>query len=385
MNTISKDTAFAVLYLCGCVLSEKIPDVARLSEIDLKELYAVSRFHSLTALVCEGLELTKLSPTEESQKYITVFQKEKEKAARKNLMLDTKRSELFAFMEQNAIWYMPLKGVILKDMYPKIGLRQMADNDILFDKSYRKTIRDWFAKQGYEIKSYDIGNHDVYLKEPVYNYEMHIALFEESRSRKLQEYYKNVKSRLVKDSDNNYGYHFTDEDFYIYFISHGFKHFDGSGNGLRFLCDLYVYLKAKESTMDFSYINKSLKALELIDFEQNCRELVGEIFGDIHTFKFESLAPRHYEMLQYFLSSGAYGTLKQSVQKGVDKRGKLQYLFWRLFPGAEILKNYHPVFKNKWLMPIGWIYRTFKIISSREKKLEKAIREFKTIFKTKRK
>ncbi len=385
MNTISKDISFAVLYLCACALSKKTPDTAKLSEMDLEELYAVSRFHSLTALVCEGLELINLSPTENNQAYITAFQKAKEKAVRKNLMLDTERSKLFAFMEQNAIWYMPLKGIILKDMYPKIGLRQMADNDILFDEVYRKNVRDWFVKQGYEIKAYDTGNHDVYLREPVYNYEMHIALFEESRGGKLQEYYKTVKSRLVKDSDNDYGYHFTDEDFYIYFLSHGFKHFDGSGTGLRFLCDLYIYLKAKESTMDFSYIYKNLKELELIDFEQNCRELVDKIFTDIHTFEFDSLAPKHYEMLQYFLSSGTYGTLKQGVQKGVDKRGKLQYLFWRLFPGTEILRNYHPVLKNKWLIPIGWIYRTFKIISSREKKLPKAIREFKTIFKTKRK
>lgn len=33
---------------------------------------------------------------------------------------------------------MPLKGILLKEMYPKIGMLQMADNDILYDKQYRK-------------------------------------------------------------------------------------------------------------------------------------------------------------------------------------------------------------------------------------------------------
>lgn len=49
-------------------------------------------------------------------------------------------------------------------MYPVFGMRQMADNDILFDSTYREKVRDIFLDSGYEIEAYNKGNHDVYQK-----------------------------------------------------------------------------------------------------------------------------------------------------------------------------------------------------------------------------
>ncbi len=372
--------AFAMLYLCGCVLANETPDTARFSELKLKELYEISRFHSLTALVCEGLKRSDFSPSEDEQEYMTAFQREREKSVRKNLMLDTERAKLVAFMEQHGIWYMPLKGVVLKTMYPQIGLRQMADNDILFDETFRKNVRDWFAEQGYEVKAYGQGNHDVYLKKPVYNYEMHTALYGASHRPEWQAYYKGVKERLVKDETSTYGYHFTDEDFYIYFITHGFKHFDGSGNGVRFLLDLYVYLTANQTTLDFVYIKKELKKLGVAEFEKNCRELVSDLFSDIHSFDFETLSNEKREQLLYFLSSGTYGTTAQRIEKGISRHGKIKYLLLRLFPGTEVLRGYHPIFRYRGLIVFGWVYRGCKIMTSRSDKVMKELRE---IFRSK--
>lgn len=381
MKNISNSTAFAILYLCVCVLTDTKPNTEKISGINLKDLYTISKFHSLTAIVCEGLERSELSLSDENREYMIIFRKEKEKAVRKNLLLDTERSNICAYMEQHGIWYMPLKGVVLKDMYPKIGLRQMADNDILFDKTHRQAVKNYFLNRNYEVKAYGIGNHDVYLKNPVYNYEMHVALYEDNNSLNWQ-YYKDVKDRLVKDADNGFGYHFTDEDFYLYFISHGFKHFDESGNGLRFLLDLYVYLLKKNSEMNFNYINNELKKLGISEFEQNCRELVSEIFRNINDFKYEALKPEQRDLLLYFITSGTYGTVERRVGNGIKKRGKWGYLIFRIFPGADTLAGYHPVFKHKWLIPVGWVYRAFHIIFIHN---SNPTRELKTIIKTKRK
>lgn len=81
------------------------------------------------------------------------FIEAKSKAIRKNILLDTEREKIFEFLEQNKIWYMPLKGVILKELYPKIGMRQMSDNDILFDETYRKDIVRFMKNKGYHLKS----------------------------------------------------------------------------------------------------------------------------------------------------------------------------------------------------------------------------------------
>ncbi len=354
--------AIAMLYLCGCVLTETKPHKARLDDVNLKDLYMMSRFHTLTALVCEGLERANTVPADEIKKYFDAFKSVRQKAVRKNLLLDTERAKLCAFMEQNGIWYMPLKGVILKDMYPMIGLRQMADNDILFDEARRKEVKDWFLRQGYEVNAYGAGNHDVYRKEPVYNYEMHTSLYTKADRSEWHKYYKNIREKLLKEDGTSFAYRFTNEDFYIYFITHGFKHYDGDGNGLRFLCDMYVYVKAKQSEMDFDYITRELQTLGIDDFERGCRELIFELFENINALDFEKLTQEKRELLMCFLAGGAYGIRDNSTKKQLQKHGKLKCLFAKIFPGTAVLQYYHPIFRHKWLVPIGWICRAFKIL-----------------------
>ena len=70
--------------------------------------------------------------------YNDKFRTAKEKASRKNIFLDAGRKKLFSFCEENGIWYMPLKGSVLKELYPDFSMRQMADNDILFDAGYQQ-------------------------------------------------------------------------------------------------------------------------------------------------------------------------------------------------------------------------------------------------------
>lgn len=97
------------------------------------------------------------------------------------ILLDSEREKIFSLFEKARIWYLPLKGVILKEMYSVYGMRQMADNHILFDSIYIKEVQDIFLSLGNEIESYNKGNHDVYLKTPIYNYEMYVSLFDKSR------------------------------------------------------------------------------------------------------------------------------------------------------------------------------------------------------------
>ncbi len=367
------NAALTMLYLCGCALTGAEPRAERLSGASLKELYSISRYHSLTALVCEAL--SGLEPSsEEDAKVLAAFESAKQMSVRKNLMLDTERANIFAFMEQRGIWYMPLKGVILKDMYPKMGLRQMADNDILFDAAYRKDVRDRFEAQGYEVESYGEGNHDVYLKPPIYNYEMHVSLYDGYHSPKWNDYYKDVKDRLISTADGAHGYRFTDEDFYIYFLAHGFKHFDGGGTGLRFLIDTYVYLEKKRELMDLDYIEGELSKLGLVDFERDCRELAFAIFGNVEAFCFEGLSAERRDMLMYFVTSGTYGTVQHSVHNALEKEGRASYVMRRLFPGTHIMKAYHPMFGHRWLLPIGWIYRAFVVLFRRPKRLKGELR-----------
>ena len=57
-----------------------------------------------------------------------------------------------------------------------------------------------------------------------------------------------------------------------------FKHFDGSGTGIRSLLDQYVYLNRLEDSLDFPYIDKQCEILGTADFEKENRDLCKKVF-----------------------------------------------------------------------------------------------------------
>ena len=72
-----------------------------------------------------------------------------------------------------------------------------------------------------------------------------------------REYYAQVKKRLLLEEGKQYRYSFSKEDFYVYMISHEYKHYSSSGMGIRALADCFVFLKAEEQNLDLSCLKTS--------------------------------------------------------------------------------------------------------------------------------
>jgi len=48
---------------------------------------------------------------------------------------------------------MPLKGSMLKDLYPENGMREMADNDMLYDADKQQEVMGIMLGHGYTAES----------------------------------------------------------------------------------------------------------------------------------------------------------------------------------------------------------------------------------------
>lgn len=358
-----------MLYLVSCALHGKAPDNSRVSEMDLEAVYRYAKCHTLAAITYDALELMDkayFGGLSENASAALLFQKWKEardKALRKNMMLDAARNKLFTYLDEQGIWYMPLKGSMLKDLYPKQEMRQMADNDILFDATKQEQVKDYFVGEGYEVASYAQGNHDIYKKPPVYNFEMHTALFGKAHNEAWVAYYNDVKTRLLTEDGSGRCF-FTDEDFYIYFVVHAFKHYDGGGTGIRSFVDCYVYLSRKK--LDFAYIEGELEKLGILAFERTFRSVSQKVFGAGEPLA--KLSAQEYEMLTISMYSGTYGTLEMSIGNSLHKMQgdtatikrttKFKYLLGRLFPPMSYYKDNYPfLYKTKVLIPFFIIYR----------------------------
>lgn len=367
------DSFYTFLYLLMCGVEGKPPSSELLREMNMEDVYQISVYHTLSAMTYMILE--KGQDILEGEVFKN-WKKEKDKAIRKNILLDRERERIFAFMEEQGIWHMPLKGIILKEMYPAFGMRQMADNDILYDSNFQNPLCIWMKEQGYKVISCGRGNHDVYEKKPVYNYEMHTALYGGEHNPVWMTYYENIKEKLIADKKKKYSFHFTDEDFYIYIITHIYKHFAGSGTGIRSLLDVYIYLQAKEAIMNWDYINEELEKVQVSDFEGKVRHLSQKVFSK----ELQKLTKKEEELLKYFLYSGTYGTLENHVQHRLnqfetDKKG---YIIKRLVPDEEFYKNYVPfVYEHKWSRPFFIIFRLVRGLFRKDRRIMKEIKALK--------
>ncbi|MGN0414948.1 MAG: nucleotidyltransferase family protein [Agathobacter sp.] len=386
-------TGADMLYLITCALHSKTPDKDKVCGMDIATLYRYAKRHTLAAITYDALELLgestgdglyALAKDDTVVSILTKWKETRDKALRKNLMLDAARKKLFQYMDAEHIWYMPLKGAILKELYPRQEMRQMADNDILFDATCETAVKDYFVKEGYEVISYAKGNHDVYEKEPVYNFEMHTSLFGEAHNEIWAEYYKDIQSKLNK-SDNHFQYSFTDEDFYIYFIVHAFKHFDGCGTGIRYFVDSYVYQNAKN--LDWGYIEEELDKLGVLAFEKTFRSVSMKIFGKGEDVS--QLSEEEYSMLCDSMFAGTYGNLQSGIGKKlhkiqgnedrITKNTKVKYIIGRLFPPMSYYKAYYPfIYKTRIFIPFFVIFRMVRGVLQNGKKL---MREVKVVLK----
>ncbi len=396
MNETLTKSVRDLIYLTTCALHNQKPDLALLGDTDWNALYKLAKRHSMTAVVCMALEsggaLGKMEP-ELAKKWTD----EKNKSIRKTMLMDAELCKIVDFMEENGIWYMPLKGLVIKDLYPRCGMRQMADYDILFDPAGQEKLREFMAGQGYERKSSASAVHDAYYKPPVYNFELHQGLFGDYHSPVWYEYYKDVKQRLIPDG--GLCCRFRDEDFYVYITAHACKHYKNAGTGLRSLMDCYVYCQARGNILDWDYIRSELAKLGLAEFEKMSNGLAFLLFSEPDVDFMDKLTVKQREAFEYFTGSGTYGTMAHRVEKqlhtmqsgegevsvnvsvSVSKRTRLRYLLRRLFPDMEWFRGNAPFcYRHRWAVPFYVVWRAIRGAVCKRKRIW---REIQTVRKVK--
>ena len=356
--------------LISLYLNQKEDPEYEVSDGKFSFFLKLSKGHSLSAILYQTLKNVKVKISEDKLNQLEVYYVANVK---KTTGFDKERKALYQDFNENGIDYLPLKGIILKDYYPDPSAREFADNDILFDDAKSDLMKSLFVKRGYDVVLFKKSNHDVYQKKPFFNFEMHRALFYEMEDNtQYVKYYQNVLEKApLKEG---YEHYLSNEDFYIYFTAHTYKHFRNSGCGIRTLIDYYLFLKKHE--LDFNYINQELTKIDLLDFSNKISSLSIKIFDN------ESLNQEEEEMLLYIASSGTYGSIEHAVKKGVAKKGKFRYLMSRLFPPMSFYKSAYPwAYKCRILIPIAWLHRFFRILFHSPKR---AVAEIKIISKQKK-
>ena len=367
-----RKAAYDLIYLSFCAIHGVVPEKERVKQLDLELLYKVADHQMMTAITALSLESAGIKNE--------VLTQAKGKAIRKEVLLDAERKSVQEKLEEAGIWYMPLKGAVLKDLYPAVGMRQMSDVDILIDDTRVKDVRRIMEELGYKhVHRNPI--HDDYFKLPVCNFEMHYRLFS-AESYVFNNYYKRIKEKLIKDEHNNFGYHLCAEDFYIYIISHEYSHYMSRGTGLRPILDIFVFCEHHCDDLDWDYIEGELNELGITQFENKQRSLAYYLFDK------GVLTEDTQEMLEQALSSGLYGSTSEYVNRRIERYGggaigRIRYILSRIFLPLDTIRGCYSYF-NRFpiLLPIFPVYRLIQALTVKREKMKiemKAIYKFRKL------
>ncbi len=367
-----------LLYLAACSLNGRSAVLGEMTLRDNHDLLLLSQRHTIGSIISVSLEKTNYNkntiPEEIQEKWKSV----RGAALKRRVLFDTERNRLMKILEQNNIRYCPLKGIILQDLYPMYEMREMSDNDILFDEKKRDVLKKIMLNEGYTLEDHGVTNHDLYTKPPVYNFEFHTRLFMHTFSTRFTDYYNNIQEKLIKNENDSCGYHLSDEDFYIYMTAHAYKHYKEGGTGIRSLTDSFIYNKSKGEKIDRKYINTECKKLGIHLFEKHLRKISYDLFNDpAKTYlNISNLKDKEKKLLSYISFTGSYCTKEDFIKSRIKKSGsKTNYMLRRLIPDINYYKEAHPfLYENRIYIPFFLLFRAGKVLLNNRKNLKRELR-----------
>ena len=285
---------------------------------------------------------------------------------------------LFASFRERGIDYLPLKGCVLKPLYPSDELRSMGDIDVLVKTSQYEQIRPIMLDAGFqEIVESD---HEYVWDKPRVHVELHKRLIP-SYNKDYYAYYGDGW-QLAKPTDTPHCFEMTPEDTFVYLFTHYAKHYRDSGVGIRQALDLYVYRKAHPA-MDEAYILQTTTSLQLNRFYENTMHMLDVWFGNAeHTEASKLISDRLFD-------SGVFGKHENSLQStmlkkvnhhGTVQEAKLMNWFHRAFPAYSGMRQLYPVLRHcPILLPVMWVVRWGNILLHKRGRFKQYVQEDSTL------
>lgn len=297
------------------------------------------------------------------------LKKDFHRSVKRSLTQEYEIGKLLDEMEKAGIDCIPLKGWILRNLYPDPVLRSMADFDVLVKDYDSGVMQGWMEAQGYTADQVGAGHHDNFLKKPYMNIEVHRRLTIETEG-PVYQWTEDIWKRCVPAEGKKHIFAMTDEDFYIYHLIHMHKHFTQCGTGVRSVADIYIYLREMGEKLDRQYLDRELEKLGMRAFAERMEKL-SRIW-----FEGEEMDRDSELITTYLLGSGIYGNMKNYKAIGIldenassYRSGKFQTKWKIAFPGVDVVKVRYPVVgKYPVLLPVFWIVRVLRVLLLDRKK-----------------
>ena len=314
-------------------------------ETDFEKLYKLAQNHRVASMVAPSVMKCGFADA----KIKGAFSKELFKCAARYTAQKKEQDELSAELSSAQIKHCFLKGAKVSAFYDNPDVRFMLDMDLYVEKEGFAQTEKILISRGYECNSNADDKDTGYIKKPFLIVELHQELKYDYD--KGYDYYKGAFERMV--SSDGFNMNMTNEDFYVYILSHTAHHFETAGTGIKTIVDHY-YLKNKlKPQCDQQILEKALYDIGLNQFNEKIEALCD--------FWFEEGEGNELikEMSDFIILSGVFGNeandyLSAVAQGRVEEDAK-SYFLKRLFPPLKNMAyRYTALKKAPFLLPVFW-------------------------------
>ena len=264
--------------------------------------------------------------------------------------MDQELKRICALLEAAGFDYMPLKGAVIRNLYPEPWMRTSGDIDILVKNV--DEAADLLVERGY-VRG-EKSAHDITLTSPGgIQIELHYLLIE--KQRQVNDLLKQVWEYAIPRTGSRH-YELKPEMLYYYHIVHMAKHMLLGGCGIRFFMD--TWLLNKTLPLDEEKKRQLLQEGGMAAFAQQAEHLGQVWFGD------RQPNPVTLELEAFILNGGVFGSKSNEIKLRRTKANTLvKFLFLRIFPPYKRMAIAFPVLeKYPFLLPVFWIRRWSRLL-----------------------
>ncbi len=357
---MERTAAMLLSLLRAAVLGEPRP--LTLTAGEAGALLALARHHDLAHLLCLPLEAAGTLP---SDAWGEEWRRARLVAVSRSARLMAAADRITAALDGAGIAYVPLKGAVISRYYPEPWYRTSCDLDILVrEADLERALTLIEEREGARRTRRTYHDVSLYLVDGTH-VEFHFSLSENIPA--MDRVLARAWEHALPVSEGACRHAFTEAFLAFYAIAHTAYHFKNGGCGIRPLLDLYL-LKVN-GVLDAKALPDLLSEGGLLPFAEAAVRLADAWFGAaVHT-------ELTLGMSAYILRSGTYGRLDSRVAIATAGRGRLAYLFRRVFLPPQTLSRYYPrLARHGWLYPFYTVRRWLEILFTRRRRRH-AVRE----------
>lgn len=365
MNTETLLFALLRAAVCGETITDEVKNAC--TEENLIQVCALAQKHDLAHLIGHAVGNLGLPESDILMK----LKRLAIQAVYRYVKQDCEFERICQMLEQAQIPFIPLKGAVIRKLYPEPWMRTSCDIDILIHESDLEKAIDLLTSVLQYSTDHKKNYHDVSLfsKQGVH-LELHFS---------IQETMENIDRLLSRVWDYAYPvtqYRFALQNEFLMFhlLAHMSYHFIGGGCGIRPFLDIFLLRKQKK--YDEFMLRGYLAQCGIEKFYDSVLDLINVWFqGGTST----ALTGR---MERYLLSGGTYGSQEQRIAVRQQRQGgRLGYLLSRVFMPYRVLKiRYRVLERYPILFPVMQVYRWIELLFGG--RLNRSVKEAKIVWQT---